>query len=119
MRSGSEDTHRPRREDRCTRGMGLSHQVLVFHFLQKTHDLFFVFRRRMTESGRMLRPIHDPQLFWSARWSIICTKIIEVIDNDDPQNMGRKFFTDIFVGKAIDQAEGILKKIDGRWPREI
>jgi hypothetical protein len=45
-------------------------------------------------------------------------KIIEVIDNDDPQNMGRKFFMDIFVGKAIDQAARILQKIDERWPAE-
>jgi hypothetical protein len=30
-------------------------------------------------------------------------KIIEVIDNDDPQNLGRKFWMDLFVSKAIDQ----------------
>jgi hypothetical protein len=29
-------------------------------------------------------------------------KIIEVIDNDDPQNMGRKFWIDRFTDKAID-----------------
>jgi hypothetical protein len=45
-------------------------------------------------------------------------KIIEVIDNDDPQDMGRKFWMDQFVSKAIDQAAEILKKIDGRWPAE-
>jgi hypothetical protein len=45
-------------------------------------------------------------------------KIIEVIDNDDPQNMGRKFYMDLFVGKAIDQAAEIVKKIDERWPVE-
>jgi hypothetical protein len=43
-------------------------------------------------------------------------KIIEVIDNDDPQNLGRKFFVDLFVSKVIDQAANILKKIDERWP---
>jgi hypothetical protein len=45
-------------------------------------------------------------------------KIIEIIDNDDPQNMGRKFFMDIFTNKAIDQAANILNKIDERWPAE-
>src|SRR5262249_4871762 len=35
--------------------------------LQKTHNLFFVFRWSLTESGCMLRPIHNPQLFRSAR----------------------------------------------------
>jgi hypothetical protein len=45
-------------------------------------------------------------------------KIIEVIDNDDPQNMGRKFYMDQFVDKAIDQAAAILEKIDERWPAE-
>ena len=45
-------------------------------------------------------------------------KIIEVIDNDDPQNLGRKFFMDLFVSRAIDQAANILKKIDERWPAE-
>jgi hypothetical protein len=45
-------------------------------------------------------------------------KIIEVIDNDDPQNMGRKFWMDQFVSKAIDQVAQILKKIDERWPTE-
>lgn len=39
-------------------------------------------------------------------------------DNDDPQNVGRKFWTDQFVSKAIDQAAKILKKIDDRWPTE-
>jgi hypothetical protein len=37
-------------------------------------------------------------------------KIIEVIDNDDPQNMGRKLWIDQFVSKAIDQAAEISKK---------
>jgi hypothetical protein len=45
-------------------------------------------------------------------------KIIEVIDNDDPQNMGRKFHMDQFVDKAIKQAAEILKKIEERWPAE-
>ena len=45
-------------------------------------------------------------------------KIIEVMDNDDPQNMGRKFRTDQFTDKAIEQAAAILKKIDERWPAE-
>ena len=43
-------------------------------------------------------------------------KIIEVMGNDDPQNMGRKFRMNLFVDKAIDQAAEILKKIDERWP---
>jgi hypothetical protein len=38
-----------------------------------------------------------------------------IIDNDEPQNMGRKFWMDQFVSKAIDQAAGILQKIDERW----
>jgi hypothetical protein len=45
-------------------------------------------------------------------------KIIEVIDNDDPQNMGRKFWIDRFTDKAIDQAAETMKKIDERWPTE-
>ncbi|HEY2120365.1 MAG TPA: hypothetical protein VGH37_14340 [Candidatus Acidoferrum sp.] len=45
-------------------------------------------------------------------------EIIEVIDNDDPQNVGRKFFKDMSVSKAIDQAANILKKIDECWPTE-
>jgi hypothetical protein len=45
-------------------------------------------------------------------------KIIEVIDNDEPQNMGRKFWIDRFTDKAIEQAAEILKKIDERWPAE-
>jgi hypothetical protein len=45
-------------------------------------------------------------------------KIIEVIVNDAPQNMGRKFWMDSFVKKAIDQADRILEKIDERWPGE-
>jgi hypothetical protein len=32
--------------------------------------------------------------------------------------MGRAFWMDRFVGKAIDQAANILKKIDERWPAE-
>jgi hypothetical protein len=45
-------------------------------------------------------------------------KIIELINNDEPQNMGRKFWMDQFVSKAIDQAAEILKKIDERWPAQ-
>jgi hypothetical protein len=45
-------------------------------------------------------------------------KIIEVINNDDPQNMGRKFWMDQFTDKAIEQAAAILKKVDERWPAE-
>jgi hypothetical protein len=43
-------------------------------------------------------------------------KIIEVIDNDDAQNMGRKFWMDQFINKAIEQAAKMLEKIDERWP---
>ena len=43
-------------------------------------------------------------------------KIIEVIDNDDSQNMGRKFWMDQFINKAIDQAAKILEKIDEKCP---
>ena len=43
-------------------------------------------------------------------------KIIEVIDNEDAQNMGRKFWTDSFVNKAIEQAARIMEKIDEKWP---
>jgi hypothetical protein len=46
-------------------------------------------------------------------------KIIEVIDNDDTQNMGRKFWTDQFVNKAIEQAASILERIDKKWPGEV
>ena len=49
---------------------------------------------------------------------LFARKIIEVMDNDEPQNLGRKFFMDSFVSKAIDQAANILKKIDERWPAE-
>jgi hypothetical protein len=45
-------------------------------------------------------------------------KIIEVIDNDEPQNIGLKFWMDQFVSKAIDQVAAMLKKIDERWPAE-
>lgn len=38
-------------------------------------------------------------------------KIIEVIDNDDVQNVGRKFWMDQFLNKAIEQAARILEKI--------
>jgi len=39
-------------------------------------------------------------------------KIIEVIDDEDPQNMGRKFWLNAFVNKAIDEAARIMDKID-------
>jgi hypothetical protein len=45
-------------------------------------------------------------------------KIIEVIDNDEPQNIGRAFWMNQFVSKAIDQAAELSKKIDERWPAE-
>jgi hypothetical protein len=45
-------------------------------------------------------------------------KIIDVIDNDDPQNMGRKFWIDRFTDKAIEQAAQISQKIEERWPAE-
>jgi hypothetical protein len=43
-------------------------------------------------------------------------KIIEVIDNDDPQSMGRKFWMDQFVNEAIERAARILEKIDDKYP---
>jgi len=43
-------------------------------------------------------------------------KIIEVIDNDDPMNMGRAFWMEQSVNKAIEQAAKILEKIDQKWP---
>ena len=43
-------------------------------------------------------------------------KIIEVMDNDAPQNMGRKFWIDQFINKAIEQAAKILEKIDEKYP---
>jgi len=46
-------------------------------------------------------------------------KIIEVIDNDDAVNMGRKFWMKQFVNKAIEQAARILEKIDEKWPTEV
>ncbi len=45
-------------------------------------------------------------------------KIIEVIENDDPMNMGRAFWMDKYLNKAIEQASKILEKIDERWPAE-
>jgi hypothetical protein len=45
-------------------------------------------------------------------------KIIEVIENHDPMNMGRTFWMDKFVNKAIEQAAQIMEKIDERWPAE-
>jgi hypothetical protein len=45
-------------------------------------------------------------------------KIIDVIDNDDPQNMGRKVWIDRFTDKAIEQAAQISQKIEERWPAE-
>ena len=64
----------------------------------------------MTEERK--HPILFAATLLSAR------KIIEVIDNDEPQNLGRKFFMDLFVNKAIDQAANIVKKIDEKWPAE-
>ena len=43
-------------------------------------------------------------------------KIIEVMDNDDPMNMGRKFWMERFVNKAIEQAAMILEKVDEKYP---
>ena len=46
-------------------------------------------------------------------------KIIEVIDSDNAMNMGRAFWMDKFVNKAIEQAAQILEKIDEKWPAEV
>jgi len=45
-------------------------------------------------------------------------KIIEMIDSDDPINMGRTFWMNNFVNNAIEQAAHILEKIDEQWPAE-
>jgi hypothetical protein len=39
--------------------------------------------------------------------------------NDDPQNLGHKFWLDHFVSKAIDHAADILKTIDERELAEL
>jgi hypothetical protein len=45
-------------------------------------------------------------------------KIIEVIENHDPMNVGRTFWMDKIVNKAIEQAVALMEKIDEKWPAE-
>jgi len=47
----------------------------------------------------------------SAATLLSARKIIEVIDNDDPQNMGRAFWMEQFVNKATDLGRPSRRKV--------
>ena len=51
--------------------------------------------------------------------TLLCArKIIDLIDTDATERMGKKHWLGVFEKEAIDQVVQIMDKIDDRWPEE-
>jgi hypothetical protein len=51
--------------------------------------------------------------------TLLCARqIIDLIDTNDSERMGKKFWLREFENEAIDQVVQIMDKIDQRWPTE-
>ncbi len=51
--------------------------------------------------------------------TLLCArKIIDLIDTNASERMGKKHWLSVFENDAIDQVVQIMDKIDERWPKE-
>ncbi len=55
---------------------------------------------------------------WFATTLLCARKIIDLIDTNASERMGKKHWLRVFENDAIDQVVQIMEKIDERWPKE-